>query len=242
MTISATPKSSVASLALFALLALLLAFALTAGLDALVGGRPLSVGAALLWCAVSYLGLLARAPAALATGAVVTVGLLVARLSWTSLLGGALLGIGAGAAGHGLRCGDALVDRLRWLVWPQVALVAAITELAYLRQLPGNLLAWPHADKVLHFVLFGAVVFWLELWLRHRVLRIGAVRLSLAIAVAAPIAATEECLQRFSSARSADLRDLICDLAGMVVAVWLARRLGGHLSRRRPAPAFARSG
>ncbi len=61
----------------------------------------------------------------------------------------------------------------QWLVWPQAALVVVLTQMAYLGYLPWHLLRWPYADKVLHFLLFGAVVFWLNLWLNGRTMQLG---------------------------------------------------------------------
>jgi VanZ family protein len=208
---------------------MLAATLLTLGLDLLVGWRapaPLSLAAALAWCVIVHLGLAARAPdAVIAAGIVASLGILAADVRWPALLGGALLGAGAGAAAHGLCVERELRERLRWLLWPQIALAAAITDLAYQRRLPYRLLDWPGADKVLHFVLFGAVVFWLDLWLRRRALRVAGCRIPLALLLAFGVAAAEEALQGLSAARSASIGDLLCDLAGMTVAVWASRRV-----------------
>ena len=81
----------------------------------------------------------------------------------SDILGGAVVGLGTGAA----CCGLFATSRpdWRWLLWPQIAVVIIVSEMAYLNILPDSrLLAWP-MDKILHFVLFGAVTFWLNLWL-----------------------------------------------------------------------------
>jgi polysaccharide biosynthesis protein VpsQ len=131
-----------------------------------------------------------------------------------------------------------LVECLRWLFWPMLALVVLITVLAYLRRLPGGLrrsaaplaglLAIRGFDKVAHLILFGLLTFFFDLWLRGRDLRLSRLRLPLAPCVLFAAAATEEALQSLSPARTAELLDLTCDLLGMLLAValsrWLLRR------------------
>mgnify|MGYP006064962959 CR=1 FL=1 len=74
----------------------------------------------------------------------------------------------------------------------------------------------------MHFLLFGAVTFFAELWLAdRRVLKI----LPVSIALPALLAGIEEGLQHFSPHRTMDIGDLICDLAGMTLAYLLARLL-----------------
>ena len=151
---------------------------------------------------------------------------------------GALLGAAVGAAFHGLwlQPGVALERRLRWLLWPQAALMVIITTLAYLDLLPVSL-AFPHADKLMHFLLFGMAAFWLHLWLGGRSLALGPVRLPLAVIIAFACALPEELAQSLSSIRSLEGLDIISDLAGMLVFAWLASRLLAWLrSGRQPAP------
>ena len=138
----------------------------------------------------------------------------------SDLLGGAFVGGGIGAAAFGLALqrGDTL-QRVASLLWLQLALVAVMSQMAYLRLIPSYLVAWPHADRVLHFVAFGAITYLGNLWCRDR--RIGP-GLPLAIVIPFGMAAAEEAAQALSSARTADVMDLACDLAGMVVAWWLS--------------------
>ena len=75
---------------------------------------------------------------------------------------------------------------------------------------------WPFADKVMHFLLFGAVVFWLNLWLKGRTIRFGVWGIPVAILLPLTIALVEEGAQAFSPIRSVDVYDLISDLAGML--------------------------
>jgi hypothetical protein len=121
-----------------------------------------------------------------------------------------------------------LVEVLRWLFWPMLALVALISTLAYLRLLPGRLLAVRGFDKVSHLVLFGLLALFFDLWLRGRNLRLGRLPLPLAPSVLFVAAACEEALQALSPARTAELLDLTCDTIGMVLATvlsrWLLRR------------------
>lgn len=103
-----------------------------------------------------------------------------------------------------------------WLIWPQIALMLFITQLAYLGQLPLAVLTLPFIDKFLHFALFGAVVFWLNAWLGGRAWRAN---------VPLALATLEELLQGFSPVRSLDLFDWLCDVSGMLLGWWLSARL-----------------
>ncbi len=146
------------------------------------------------------------------------------------LVGGAVLGAACGAASYGLLMPGASEESAgwRWLLWPQIALVILATLMAYLGYLPRELLRWPYADKVLHFLLFGAVTFWLNFWLRPASASTRSSLLSaapLAILIPFAIAALEEGVQSFSPLRTADWSDLASDLAGMVVFWGLSRRL-----------------
>ena len=137
-----------------------------------------------------------------------------------SLLAGGLLGAGCAAAVWGMTApGTSTPDRLRWLLWPQLAAVVTITWLAYLHLIPSAIFVFPHTDKVMHFLLFGAVTFFAELWLRDR----RFLRVPLSIAIPATLAGIEEGLQHFSPHRTMDIGDLLCDLAGMSLAFLLAR-------------------
>lgn len=112
--------------------------------------------------------------------------------------------------------------RWRWLIWPQIALMLFITQLAYLGQLPLAVLTIPFIDKVLHFLLFGTVVFWLNLWLGGRAWRAN---LPLAFIVPLALATLEELLQGFSSVRTLDVLDWLCDVSGMLLGWWLSARV-----------------
>ncbi|MEZ4731285.1 MAG: VanZ family protein [Caldilineaceae bacterium] len=143
----------------------------------------------------------------------------------SDVIGGAVLGAAVGAATYGLRVEQSLVARLRWLVWLQAAVVFIGTQMAYLDRLPGYLLAWPLADKVLHAVLFGAVVFWLNLWLADRWVDYRGWSAPLAIVIPFSLAFLEEGAQAFSPLRTADITDLASDLLGMLCFWWLSKRL-----------------
>jgi membrane-associated phospholipid phosphatase len=144
----------------------------------------------------------------------------------SDILGGAILGAGTGAAGYGLLVDSRLPHlRWRWLLWPQVALVALITEMAYLHLLSWPFLTWPMADKILHFLLLGAVVFWLNLWLEGRTTNLGRWSLPLALPVPLLVASLEEAAQSWSPVRTASLADWSSDLAGMLFFCWLSYKL-----------------
>ncbi len=147
----------------------------------------------------------------------------------SDVVGGVVAGVAVGAAAYGLFAysGNRL-QRIRWLLWPQIAIALTVTQMAYLGQLPIYLLRWPYADKFFHFLLFGAIVFWLNLWLEGRTVRqnrtavFGAI--PLAIALTFSIAFMEEGLQALSPLRTADLTDLGADLIGMFFFWWLSMR------------------
>ncbi len=145
----------------------------------------------------------------------------------SDILGGAVVGLGAGAACYGFFAASR--PDWRWLLWLQIAVVITISEMAYLSILPDARLLKAPMDKILHFVLFGAVTFWLNLWLtphtdpsgfakRPKGLKLWNV--PLAVLIPFTIAVLEEGAQHFSAARTADLTDLFSDLAGMFFFWW----------------------
>ena len=144
----------------------------------------------------------------------------------SDIVAGAVLGAGVGAAAYGLVVERAPGPaRWRWLLWVQVALIVVVSQVAYMGRLPLALLTLPYTDKVLHFLMFGSVTFWLSLWRRGaaRTPRLGSV--PLAVALPFGLAALEEGAQAFSSWRSAGFDDLAADLAGMIVFWLLSQRL-----------------
>ena len=169
----------------------------------------------------------------------------------SDVVGGAVLGTTIGVACFGLWQDEPRHRRIRWLLWPQLGVVLLVTQMAYLGVLPWRLLAWPNADKVMHFLLFGAVAFWLNLWLNGRGWTMGLTnrraqgrsqdesssmprRVTVPLAVLLPltVALVEEGMQSFSALRTASLLDLGADLLGLLFFWWLSRLLlrldGGH--------------
>ena len=143
----------------------------------------------------------------------------------SDILGGAILGATVGAACYGLiaaRPPDQ--PGWQWLLWPQVAVAILVSHMAYLDILPWPLLGWPLADKILHFLLLGSVVFWLNLWLEGREVAWRQWSIPLALLIPLAVAGLEEAAQFFSPLRSADLMDLLSDLAGMLCFWWLSHK------------------
>ncbi len=136
----------------------------------------------------------------------------------SDVLAGALIGSAVGVACYGVVYrDDPPLERMRWLLWPQIALAVLVTLMAYLDYLPRHLLAWPNADKVLHFLLFGLIAFWLNLWLRGRMLRVGGYALApIAVLIPFVLAVSEEMVQAFSPLRTTSVADLAADLAGLI--------------------------
>lgn len=102
---------------------------------------------------------------------------------------------------------------------------------AYTGGLPTAMASVPHADKWMHLVLIGGIAFFLDGAIRHRPLWRG--RGSLAAAAVLMVAGIEEWAQRFSSRRESSWADFAADFVGVMLFVWLARRL---TSRTRPEP------
>lgn len=111
----------------------------------------------------------------------------------------------------------------RWLIWPQIGVMFLAGRLADQGRLPAELWAVPMADKLLHFLLFGAAAFWMHLWLGGRTWRLGSWRLPLALVAPLAVATADELLQAFSPLRSLDLGDWVCNIAGIVLFWHLAR-------------------
>lgn len=151
----------------------------------------------------------------------------------TDVLGGCLLGLGIGA-GVVIRARARVDDpwRHRWLLWPQLGLVLAISLVAYTGALASGRIWWlrvPGMDKVLHFLLFGLLALGVHLHARGRRLALGRLRLPVAVLVPLLGASAEELVQAASPFRTADLGDLLADLLGLVAFWW-----GGEVLTRRP--------
>jgi len=158
----------------------------------------------------------------------------------SDVLAGMVLGIGTGAACYGLFMSkQPYQQRLRWLLWPQIAFAFLVTHMAYLEILPWHLLQWPFADKVMHFLLFGAIVFWFSIWLGPRMIRWRGISLPLALLIPFMFAILEEGLQYFSPVRSLSLSDLLSNLAGMIFFWWLSRRLFAETTTERSKEAVS---
>lgn len=115
--------------------------------------------------------------------------------------------------------------KLRWLIWPQIALALFATVVAYLNLLPREWLAWPYSDKVLHFFLFGLIAFWLRFWSPQT----GSFwKRNLPVILLLTYIITEECFQSLSPYRSFDLRDMGSDLVGVLLFWALGKRLLRH--------------
>ena len=130
------------------------------------------------------------------------------------------LGIGGaiGALGYGaFHSNERTRPRWSWWLWPQLSVVLFATVAAYTSQLTLAMLTTPGLDKVMHFVLYGALAFLLVSFVpttKRRAL--------LALAVLATI---EEALQALSPSRTFDLGDLACTLGGIGLLGALAVRL-----------------
>jgi VanZ family protein len=107
--------------------------------------------------------------------------------------------------------------RWAWLLWAQLAIILLATLAAYLDRLNLSLLALPGVDKLLHFVLFGALAFFSVGWWVDR--SPWAVLGSLS-----GLAILEEISQSLSVARTFSLVDLTATLLGVLVFGVVASR------------------
>jgi len=138
---------------------------------------------------------------------------------------GAAVGLGLGIAAVGF-ANTSRTDpwRWRWLLWPQLGLVVAATLVAYTGAFSGSNVPWlgvPGMDKVLHFLMFGALAFGTHFACRGRRFR------GVPWAVAIPLAGgfVEELLQATSPHRTADPIDLLADLLGLLLFWKIAERM-----------------
>ena len=144
----------------------------------------------------------------------------------TDVLVGAVVGVSVAALLFGAYLAqDDLRPRWAWWIWPQAALVVLASACAYLELSRfGWLRATPYADKVLHFVLFGLLSFFVVGWLART-------RAAVVIGGLLAISLVDELLQALSPSRTFDLGDLACTLTGVLLFGLVAARL------RPPRPA-----
>lgn len=145
---------------------------------------------------------------------------------FSDLFGGAVLGAAVGAAFFGFMMTQSTGARKwRWLLWPQVAVVIILTQMTYLNLPPNHTFTFEHTDKIMHFLLFGAVAFWLNIWLEGRRKLLFRRNIPIAILLPFTIAIVEETLQFFSPYRTLSAADLLSDLTGMLFFWWLSEKL-----------------
>lgn len=111
-------------------------------------------------------------------------------------------------------------QRTWWLAFALVCCVTALlSAISYAGQMPG-IVPETNLDKVVHFVVGGALATTLDGALKRR--SIGF--LPIAVPAVLVPAGIEEWLQRYSDTRTSSLGDFAADVAGVVVCTWLARR------------------
>jgi undecaprenyl-diphosphatase len=152
----------------------------------------------------------------------------------SDVLAGAVVGLAIGAACFGLMVRRSVIrSNLHWLLWPQIALAFLASHMAYLGILPFYMVNWPYADKVMHFLLFGLIMFWLNLWLQGRAIRVCRQPLPLALVVLVAVVSVDEASQVLSPLRSLSLADLLSNLLGLVTFWWLSQQF---LARKEASP------
>lgn len=117
-----------------------------------------------------------------------------------------------------------------------LAVVTAISIVAYLGLLPDASRILPRYDLPGHLVFIGVIAFFLDGALDFRPLLPGWPRLAwlrLAPVIVVGLAGIEELVQSFSPYRSPSILDFTCDTVGIVLFSWLARRLETRREAKR---------
>ncbi|MBI2892557.1 MAG: VanZ family protein [Deltaproteobacteria bacterium] len=134
--------------------------------------------------------------------------------------------------------------RWRFIFAFYVPLIAAIDLCAYLRLLPGWLGSIPYYDTIIHFLGLGFLGYVTHRALDRRASRLLGVALPVGPLLVGALAAADEIMQRFSTARSSNVGDLAANLSGVAVFYlvdrWLAGRPGraGRSRETSPRPAL----
>ena len=128
--------------------------------------------------------------------------------------------------------------RTRHLAWSggfvvTVAWALLASVLAYQERMPDMFREY---DKAVHFVVSGALAFFLDGALRRRMIGGPRIKVPLAIVVLIVPMGIEEYLQRYAIFRTSSLGDFAADFAGVVALTWLSR-WAGRLSEPSAADA-----
>jgi hypothetical protein len=110
----------------------------------------------------------------------------------------------------------------------QLSIVLLATLAAYLDALNLAVLAWPGMDKLLHFLLYGALAFFSVGWWADRSPRV-------VLGILSTLAILEEISQSLSAVRSVSAIDLVASLLGMLLFGCIADRLVRRRAVRRCA-------
>lgn len=146
----------------------------------------------------------------------------------SDVLLGAVLGAATGAVAFGcFFAAPGTRPRWAWWIWAQLAVVLFAGIGAYLGLTDFGFLRYAYADKVMHFVLFGALAFFLVAWFADRS-AVWVIGLFLAVAV------LDELVQALSPVRTFDLGDLTCTTLGILAGGWLGRLVVLRLVRVWP--------
>jgi len=116
--------------------------------------------------------------------------------------------------------------RIKILAAVYILILAGIVVLADLREtqyLFKPIRRMPYGDKIGHFLLMGFFSFMLNLALKARTFRIWRINFLLGTLIVLIVVFIEECSQIFIRGRSFDYRDLVADLAGIIIFGEIAR-------------------
>ena len=112
-------------------------------------------------------------------------------------------------------------------------LLVGVSIVAYLGKLPPWLPTVDGIDKIGHFLMYGGVAFFAEGAFAYRPLRRAYGWPRLAPVLLWVPSAIDEWAQRFSPHRSSELRDLLADTLGILLAGWLSAAIDRRLGRSK---------
>ena len=111
-----------------------------------------------------------------------------------------------------------------------VAILIAISVLAYNHKIPAIITKIPYYDIIGHFLLFGIAGLLAHRALKRKVIKIFIICVPLGPAIITLIVFAEEFFQRFSQYRSSSYADIIADICGILFFYYLDKRLAKKIN------------
>jgi polysaccharide biosynthesis protein VpsQ len=109
--------------------------------------------------------------------------------------------------------------------WAYLGFLMFVSISAYLKLIPTEISKFPHYDTVLHFLLVGLAAFFTHLALKKRKVTLLNIPIPLAGILALGGRTIDETIQIFTPSRSFDLLDIVADLCGIILFLYLAEKV-----------------